>query len=213
MVHKLGEIKKPRVKDFLDSKKLFCLPLVPQLRGEKVQENLESSINLFWKQASKQIGDLERSGRVSYIFFESITEDGEAGLDKVKQISEQCYGVVKEKMEQGAKLVTIEDDEVLNEFVDWSICLSLVQRSKKVFNKVLEFYNDVAKRRWKELAQRIDYNLKQGEAALLVMTEENRLQVQSHLSSDIQVFLIHPPALNDIQRWFRDYLKKQSTNN
>ena len=128
----------------------------------------------------------------------------------VKQIIEQCYSLVEEKMRQGGKLVKLEDEEVLNEFVDWSICLSLVRRSKKVFNKILEFYNDVAEGRWKEIAGTIDDTLKKGEAALLIMTEENRLQVQSHLPSDIQVFLVHPPALNDIQRWFRDYLKKQS---
>ncbi len=210
MAQKLGEIKKPRVKDFRDVRKLFCLPLIPHLQDEEGQEDLKNSIGLFWRQVGKQIADLERSGKVSYIFFESITKDGEAGLDLVKQISEQCYSLVEEKMRQGSKLITIEDEEVLNEFVDWSICLSLVRRSKKVFNKILEFYNDVAERRWKEISEIIDDTLRKGEAALLIMTEENRLQVQSHLPSDIQVFLVHPPALNDIQRWFRDYLKKQS---
>jgi len=210
MAQKLGEIKKPKVTDFRGARKLFCLPLIPQVQGEEGQEDLKSNIDLFWQQVGKQIADLERSGKVSYIFFESITKDGEAGLDVVKQISEQCYSLVEEKMRQGGKLVKLEDEEVLNEFVDWSICLSLVRRSKKVFNKILEFYNDVAERRWKEIAGTIDDTLKKGEAALLIMTEENRLQVQSHLPSDIQVFLVHPPALNDIQRWFRDYLKKQS---
>ncbi len=210
MAQKLGEIKKPRVRDFRDVRKLFCLPLIPHLQGEEIQEDLNSSIDLFWRQVGEQIADLERSGKVCYVFFESIVKDDEDGLDMVKQISEQCYSLVKEKMGQGAKLVTIEEKEVLDEFVDWSICLSLVRRSKKVFSKILEFYNDVAERRWKEIAERIDDTLKKGEAALLVMTEENRLQVQSFLTSDIQVFLIYPPALNDIQRWFRDYLKKQS---
>ena len=210
MTQKLGEITKPKVTDFRDVRKLFCLPLIAHLQGEGVQEDLESSINLFWQQAGKQIFDLERSGKISYIFIESMTKEGESGLDMVKQISEQCHRLIKEKMDQGANLIAIEDEEVLDEFVDWSICLSLVRRSRKVFNKILEFYNDVAERRWKEMAEKIGDTLKKGEAALLVMTEENRLQVQSHLPSDIQVFLIHPPALNDIQRWYRDYLNKKS---
>lgn len=196
--------------DFQDFRKLFCIPLIPHLVGEQIQEDLRNNIDLFWRQVGRQIADLERSGKVSYIFLESVTKDGEAGLDMVKQISEQCYSLVKEKMGQGAKLIKIEDEEVLDEFVDWSICLSLIRRSKLVFNRILEFYNDVAERRWKEIAKRIDDTLEKGEAALSVMTEENRVQVQSNLPSDIQVFLVHPPALNDIQRWFRDYLKKQS---
>lgn len=210
MTQKLGEIKKPRISDFGDARKLFCLPLIPHLQGKEIKEDLKSSIDLFWLQVGKQIDDLERIGKVTYIFCESITKDGEAGLDMVKQISERCYSLVKEKVGEGAKLVTIENEEVLDEFVEWSVCLSLVRRSKRVFNKILEFYNDVAGRRWKEIAERIDDTIKNGEVALLVMTEENRLQVQSNLPSDIQVFLIHPPALNDIQRLFRDYLKKQS---
>ena len=72
-----------------------------------------------------------------------------------------------------------------------------------------EFYGDALKRRWEGNAKTIDDTLKKGEAALLVMTEENRMQIQSYLPSDIEVFLIHPPALNDFQRCFRDYWKNQ----
>ena len=138
MSQKLGEIKKPIVTDFQDFRKLFCVPLIPHILGREVQEDLENSIDLFWRQVGRQIADLERSGKVSYIFLESVTKDGEDGLDMVKQISEQCYSLVKEKMGQGAKLITIEDEEVLDEFVDWYICLSLIRRSKLVFNKILE---------------------------------------------------------------------------
>jgi len=116
---------------------------------------------------------------------------------------------VKEKLGQGAELVIIEDEEVLGEFVDWSICLSVVRKSQKVFDKILEFYSNASKRRCEGNAKTIDDTLKKGEAALLVMTEENRMQIQSYLPSDIEVFLIHPPALNDFQRCFRDYWKNK----
>ena len=172
-------------------------------------EDLRNSIDLFWREAGKQIADLERAGRVSYVFHESVTKDGEAGLEMVKQISEQSYSIVKEKLGKGAKLVIIEDETVLGEFVDWSICLSVVRKSQKVLNKILEFYRDASKRRCEGNAKTIDDTLKNGEAALLLMTEENRMQIQSYLPSDIEVFLIHPPALNDFQRCLRDYWKNQ----
>ena len=209
MEQKLGQIEKPKVAIFLDARKVFCLPLIPSIKIEEGSEDLRNSINLFWREATKQIGDLERAGKVSYVFYESVTKDGEAGLEMVKQISEQSYSIVKEKLGQGAEIVIIEDEEVLGEFVDWSICLSVVRKSQKVLEKILEFYRDASKRRCEGNAKTIDDTLKNGEAALLVMTEENRMQLQSYLPSDIEVFLIHPPALNDIERFFRDYWKNK----
>jgi len=209
MAQELGQIQKPKVAVFLEARKLFCLPLIPSIKMEEGSEDLRNSIDLFWREAGKQIVDLERAGRVSYVFYDSVTKDGEAGLEMVKQISEQSYSIVKEKLGQGAKLVIIEDEAVLDEFVDWSICYSVVRKSQKVLNKILEFYNDASKRRFEGNAKTIDDTLKKGEAALLVMTEENRMQIQSYLPSDIEVFLIHPPALNDFQRCFRDYWKNQ----
>ena len=209
MEQKLGQIEKPKVAVFLDARKLFCLPLIPSIKIEEDSKDLRNSIDLFWREASKQIDDLERAGKISYIFYETVSKDGEAGLEMVKQISEQSSSIVKEKMGEGAELVIMEDEEILDEFLDWSICLSVVRKSQKVQKKILEFYRDALKRRFERNAKTIDDTIKNGEAALLIMTEENRMQIQSYLPSDIEVFLIHPPALNDFQRCFRDYWKKQ----
>ena len=209
MAQELGQIEKPKVAVFLEARKLFCLPLIPSIKMEEGSEDLRNSIDLFWREAGKQINDLERAGRISYVFYESVTKEGEAGLEMVKQISEQSYSIVKEKLDQGAELVIIEDEEVLGEFLDWSICLSVVRKSQKVQKKILEFYRDALKRKFERNAKTIDDTIKNGEAALLVMTEENRMQIQSYLPSDIEVFLVHPPALNDFQRCFRDYWKNQ----
>ena len=209
MEQKLGQIEKPKVAVFLDARKLFCLPLIPSIKIEEDSKDLRNSIDLFWQEAGKQIDDLERAGKISYVFYETVTKDGEAGLEMVKQISEQSSSIVKEKMGQGAELVIMEDEEVLDEFLDWSICLSVVRKSKKVQKKILEFYRDALKRRFERNAKTIDDTIKNSEAALLIMTEDNRMQIQSYLPSDIEVFLIHPPALNDFQRCFSDYWKKQ----
>ena len=209
MEQKLGQIEKPKVAVFLDARKLFCLPLIPSIKIEEDSKDLRNSIDLFWREASKQIDDLERAGKISYIFYETVTKDGEAGLEMVKQISEQSSSIVKEKMGEGAELVIMEDEEILDEFLDWSICLSVVRKSQKVQKKILEFYRDALKRRFERTAKTIDDTIKNGEAALLIMTEENRMQIQSYLPSDIEVFLVHPPALNDFQRCFRDYWKNQ----
>ena len=207
---RLGKIEKPEVKDFANFRRLFCVPLIPYVQDKNFQEDLKKSIDTFWKQVAIQITDLEKTGRVSYIFFESITSGGKKGLEMVKNLSQQSYNIVKEKIDGGAKLVQIENEEILNEFLDWSICLSVIQKSQKVFKKVLEYFRDISKKRNEEMAKKIDATLNKNQSGLLIMTDENRLQVQSNLPSDIQIFLVHPPALNDIIRYFREYWKKQS---
>lgn len=210
MAKKLGKIEKPPLKKFHHVRKLFCLPIIPQLQGENIQEDLKNKVRIFWQQATKQISNLERTGKTSYIFMESITsEDGEDLLDLVKQINEEAYSLVKEKCEQGAKLVVIEDKANLDEYLDWSMCLSVVRRSQKVINQVIEHQGNAVKRRNEHIAKRINDTLKADKAGLLIMTDDNRLQLQPHLPSDIQVFLIHPPALNDVQQWFREYILSQ----
>ena len=175
MGQKLGEIEKPKVAVFLDSRKLFCLPLIPSIKMEDGSVDLRNSIDLFWREAGKQIDDLERAGKVSYVFYESVTNDGEAASEMVKQISEQSYVIVKEKLGKGAKLVIIEDEEVLGEFVDWSICLSVVRKSQKVLEKILEFYRDASKRRCEGNAKIIklicrDENLHLGSTQYMIRT-------------------------------------------
>jgi hypothetical protein len=207
LTQKLGEITKPKVTDYTEKRKLFCLPLIPDIKGIEMPDNLKKSFEQFWNQAIPQIEDLERTAKISYIFYESITQEDKAGLEQIKNINKQSYKLIKEKIKQGAKLVTIEDPETFNEFLDWSICLSMIGRSPRVFTKVLEFYNNAAKQRLEEIAQKIDKTLGIKESALLIMTDENRMQLQSNLASDIQVFLIHPPVFNDIQKMLRDLSK------
>lgn len=207
---KLTKIEKPKISDFGQSRRLFCIPLIPQFNQKDLTDKLKKSIEEFWVQTASKIEDLKRIGKISHVFVESVTKDGKQGLDMVKQLSEQCYGIVKEKIENGAKLVIVENEEILNEFLDWSLCLSLIRRSQKVFTKVLEFHQDVRDRRNKEIAKKIDEALKKNDCGLLLMSDENRLQIQPILSSDIQVFLVHPPAFNDIMRGFREFLQKQT---
>lgn len=207
---KLGKIEKPKISDFEESRRLFCVPLIPQFNQKDLADDLKKSIEEFWVQVESKIEDLKRIGSVSYVFVETITKDGEEGEALVKQFGEEIYGIVMEKIEKGAKLVVVENKEILNEYLDWSLCLSVTRRSQKVFTKVFEFHQDARNRRNKEIAKRIDETLKKNDCGLLFMTDENRLQIQPILSSDIQVFLIHPPAFNDVMRGFRELFQKQS---
>lgn len=209
LAQKLGEIQKPKVTEFSNRRKLLCLPLIPEPKDKNLDKNLKNSIEQFWEQACSQTEDLEKIGKIKHIFFESITKNGKQRLETIKKISPQSYEIIKQKIDQGAKLQVTENKETLDEYLDWSICLSVIQKSQKVFNKVLEFHKDVTNKRNQEIAKTIDNILKKDEPGLLIMTDENRIQIQSNLPTDIQVFLIHPPALNDVMQWFKNYWEKQ----
>ena len=207
---KLGKIEKPKISDFGESRRLFCIPLIPQLNQKDLNDNLKKSIKDFWVQVASKIEDLKRIGKVSFVFVESVTKDGESGLDMIKQLSEEFYRIIKENIEKGAKLVAVDNEEIFNEFLEWSLCLSVIRRSQKVFTKIFEFHQNAKDRRNEEITKKINETLKKNDCGLLLMTDENRLQIQPNLSSDIQVFLIHPPAYNDIMRGFREFLQKQN---
>jgi hypothetical protein len=207
---KLGKIKKPKISDFGESRRLFCIPLIPQFNKKDLAEHLKKNMKEFWNQVTSKLEDLKKMGQVSHVFVESVTKDGQQGLNMAKKLGEECYGIVKEKIDKGAKLVVVENEEILNQFMDWSLCLSVTHRSQKVFTKVFEFYQEARNRRNKEIAKKIDESLEKNNCGLLLMTDENRMQIQPMLSLDIQVFLVHPPAYNDIMRDFREFLKKQS---
>ena len=100
---KLEKIEKPKISDFGESRKLFCIPLIPQLNQKDLTNDLKNSIKEFWDQVTSKIEDLKRIGKVSFVFVESVTKDGEPGLDMAKQLSEECYRIVKEKIEERKK--------------------------------------------------------------------------------------------------------------
>jgi hypothetical protein len=91
----------------------------------------------------------------------------------------------------------------LEEVMDWQRCAMLGFISGKVANKVSEFYVEAAKKRNEFMAEKINETLKDDESGLLFITEEHSVQ----FPSDIEVFSIFPPALDEIHRWLRDQAK------
>jgi hypothetical protein len=114
---------------------------------------------------------------------------------------------VKVKVEEGAELVALEDKRILGPFLDWRNCLAVV-RTGEVYEKVLKFFRDIYNRRIEHIQKVIEENIEETEAALLIITDEERLRLQ--FPSDIEIFLVTPPTYDDILRWLRDNLKKKA---
>jgi hypothetical protein len=199
MARKLGKVKKPSAKKFEKGRKLFFLPLI--FTPEKAEPEFEELLNKYWQQSQEQINNLEdKLAQVKKVYHEWIADSGEEGVKAFEEIAAGSKQIVKGCLDQEAEFQSIEDRGLLNEFLDWSRCLSVGLLSQKVFAQVYQSYTEIQKNRQEQIAKRIDETLKSDEIGLLVMSEGHRVQ----FPSDIQVFYIAPPALDEIRRWLRE---------
>ena len=203
MAEELGKIEKPPVEEFKKGRKLYFIPLV--YRGEEAPEEYLEKFNKYWKQVEEQITELElKLGKVNRIYHELIPVGDEAGSEAIKELSEQSHKITKDCLEKGAQLEAVEESDLLTEFMDWSKCLIVGLQNQKVFTKVYESYTEVSKKRNEYIANKIDKTLKTDEIGLLFIRENHRVQ----FPSDIQVFYIAPPTLDEIKRWLREHQAK-----
>lgn len=206
MAKELGRIQKPSLDGFREGRKLYCVPLLPYLKSIDVPKDYSAKVSLYWQQVSEQVESLEKAGKVLHVYHESVSRSGEEAINMIKRMNEKSYELVKAKCKAGATLQALEDKSFLDEYLDWSLCMSVVGRSQKVLKQVAGFQAEAAIKREEHMSKKINETLRENEAGMLIMTDENRIRIQPKISSDIQVFLVRPPALNDVQRWLREYM-------
>ena len=84
--------------------------------------------------------------------------------------------------------------------MDWSKCLAVGLQNQKVLNLVYELYLEVNQKRNNHITKRINDSLQANEIGILLMREGHQIQ----FPSDIQIFYVAPPALDELKRWLRD---------
>jgi len=199
MAKKLGKVKKPSVDEFKKGRKLFFVPLI--FTPVKPEPDFLKLIKKYWKQAQEQVANMEEKlAQVGKVYHEFISSGGEKGAKSIETLNAGSNQVVKSMLERGAELQPIEDGGLLAEFMDWSKCLAVGLSSQKVFSQVYQSYIEVQNKRNEQIAKRIDETLKKDEIGLLLMREGHKVQ----FSSDIQVFYVAPPSLDEIRRWLRE---------
>ena len=99
-----------------------------------------------------------------------------------------------------------EESEMLTEFMDWNKCLATGLQNQKVFVQIYRSFADASKKRNEYCATQIDETLKPDEIGILLMRAGHQIQ----FPSDIQIFYVSPPALDELDRWFRDRETKAS---
>jgi len=199
MPEQLGKIERLEVESFKQGKKLYLVPVV--YSSEEAPDEYKEKCSRYWQQVAEQLANLaSKIGRVNRVYHESILQSGEHGMQAMERLNPSCYQIAKTQCDNGAIFETIEERELFEEVMDWQRCLMLGFMSDKVASKVSEFYVEAAKKRNDFIAKKINETLKDDEAGLLFIREEHSVQ----FPSDIEVFSIFPPALDEIHRWYRD---------
>jgi hypothetical protein len=199
------KVEKPRAELYKEKRKLYCISLLYSEK-EAPTDYLEM-IDQYWTQVEEQIQKVEKAGTVNKIYHEAIYSTGDKGMRALQKLNEKSYKLVKKKREEGAELESLEDRELFYEFMDWKRCMIMPFSSRNVMGKVLEFYKEASEKRYEYLAKRIDATLGEGNAGMLIMNEEDRSNIL--FPHDIEIFIVHPPALTDIQRWIRGQLRRE----
>ncbi len=199
MSSELGRIEKPPAEQFRGQRKIYLVPLV--FAPPKPSQDYADLYERYWTGVREHLLKLENSiGAVARVYHESVGRAGEEGLQETEKLNAKSASVARGKVEAGATFEALEDEELVVEAFDWQRCLMAGLESKKVAELALNGYNEATRRRFEVMAQRIDQTLQPEESGLLFISEDHRIQ----FPSDVRVFYVSPPALDEIHRWLRD---------
>ena len=79
--------------------------------------------------------------------------------------------------------------------------------STTVASKLQEWHSDSNRQRYEHIANKIDSTLGENETGLLMISERHQVQ----FPSDIEVFYISPPALDEYRHWLQNWMDQQQT--
>ena len=196
----LGKVEKPEAGQFANKRKLLLVPLL--YSWKEAPADYAILFDIYWQQVKEHLAGIEaKIGSVNRIYHESIAVSGEEALQLLEKLSPASYKIAGEKSRAGAMVEATEDASLVEEAMDWERHLLMGFISDKVARQVADFFNETSSKRYEHIAKRINETFKNNEVALLFIREGHRVQ----FSPDIEVFSVFPPALNDIQRWMRDY--------
>jgi hypothetical protein len=200
----LGKIEKPEAEKFQKGRKLIFVPLLFAPRENEAE--LKKLHDKYWQQVEEQIDNLEsKLVDVIRIYHEFVCTEGVEGVKEIQRMDAGSYDIVNNMVKKGSKLMAAEGVEQLGEFMDWNKCLSARISSQKVIKKIYEFYNEALKSREEWIGKGVDLTLGENEFGLLIMRENHKIQ----FPSDIEVFYVAPPSLDEIKRRVRDMKSAQ----
>ena len=204
MAEELGQIQRPSASQYDGRRKLLLVPLIygPQADDEEGATVLQN----YWEQMQTQVTALEGAlGGLQHIYHESLTVGGSEGMEQLGNVDLRSHGFIIEKTQNGAVLEATEDMDVLLETLDLQRCMMIPLASANVGSRLQEWHSDSNKQRYEHIASNIDSTLGENETGLLLISERHQVQ----FPSDIEVFYVSPPALDEYRRWFHNWIEQQ----
>lgn len=198
MAEELGRIEKPEVEKFREGRKIFFVPLI--FAPPEPEAEFTEKVNAYWKEVDEHVKNLEsKLGRVAKIFHELVPIGGSEGSMVMQQINAASYHFALPRIIEGAEVQAFEDTELLTQFMDWSRCLAIGLQNENVINKIYDHYAEVHAKRNEAMATNLDEALGDKEIGMVLMREGHRVQ----FPTDVEVFYVSPPGLDELKRWFR----------
>ncbi|ACI21390.1 MULTISPECIES: hypothetical protein [Thermodesulfovibrio] len=195
----LGKIQRLSIDEFKGKRRLFCIPNLFVFDEE--DEKLKDIIEKYWQEALIHVEKLEKLGFVTKIFIETIFIEGQEAIDVIRETNPYLYPFIEKKVSEGAVIIGIEDPEIFGEFIDWGNCLRIV-KTNAVMQKIFDYFNKISQKRIEEIGNKISSSLQEGESAILILREQDRIKLP--LPKDIEIFLVVPSAYDDVLRYLRD---------
>ena len=204
MTQELGRIERPSAEQYRGRRKLILVPLVySPAPGESEGA---AALQNYWEQAQTQVAALENAlGGLQRIYHESVTAGEADGLEQLRSGDLRSHSFVSLKCESGAVLEATEDIEILLETLDLQRCLMIPMASPTVAVRLQEWHAEANRRRYDHIASQIDSTLEEEGVGLLLISERHQVQ----FPSDIEVFYVAPPALDEFRRWLQNWAAQQ----
>ena len=207
MTTPLSQFPKPEAGQYTGRRKLFLVPNLAFAPG--VPEEGARLLDRYWSEVRDHINSLERSlGAVSHVYHETVFSEGDEAMRLLEQLNPKGCSFIQAMLQSTARLEATEDKALVDESFDWQRCISVGLASEKVLNTALEGLQQSTQKRFEHIGSRVDETLKEGEAGVLFVREDHRVQ----FPSDIQVFYVAPPALDALKRWIADQMRSARQN-
>ena len=204
MAQEIGRISRPSAEQYQGRRKLLLVPLVYGPPGEEPEG--VAALTKYWDQMQTQVTSLESAlGGLRRLYHQSVLVSGQEGLENLGRMDQRSHRFIKAKCESGAALEATEDESLLAEILDLQRCLMLPLISEKVVQQIQDWFSQCNRSRYEHISKQIDATLGEGEAGLLLISEHHQIQ----FPSDIEVFYVSPPALDEFRRWVQGWIVRQ----
>jgi hypothetical protein len=194
----LGNVGRASYSEFAGKRKLLIVPYVTPTRED---ERLHEMIRKYWTDALAQVLKLEKSlGAVRHLFHEGSVGGGNDAVEIMEAGNPHGFAQLKAMLDRGVVLQPTEDVECLKETLDLHRCMSVVEVSHVVAERLSAWFEESRKSRYAAIAGNVDRYLKDDEVAILVISPDHEVK----FASNIEVVYVVPPVLDTINRWMRE---------